>query len=126
MEHNNLRFYMLLEVENIKQNHRNIPYSFVYPNKSLDFSCITVLDFRKLVFRAHKKKISDSWMVECSNFRLGRAFNSNHTSLYDTILQFNEHIEKEETIEVVDELGMWSADASTVVPFACIEKYKSS
>lgn len=105
-----LRLYLLLEVEKVKQNHRGIPTTFIYPTGGLSFSAVTYSDRDKTIYTVSKKTIPDFWLVETQNKRYTKEFQYRSECLYATLESFAGFIKSTPSVALEHEGGVWASD----------------
>ena len=110
------RLYLLLEIEKVRQNHRHIPTTFVYPLGGLSFSCCTYIvgglsgpKPDKIVYKASKKQIHEPWDIELCNKRTPRAFLYRSDCLYDTLEHYCDFLGNTAYESIDADCGMWAS-----------------
>lgn len=103
------KLYLLLEIEKVKQNHKNIPTTYLYPLKGLAFSCCTYGSIEKTVFHVFKKKIENMWEIKFLNKTSKNLSVLKGTdTLYESIKSAVDFLEKNDMEFVEADIGLWA------------------
>ncbi|KAI5169821.1 hypothetical protein PAEPH01_1026 [Pancytospora epiphaga] len=118
------KLYLLLEIEKIKQNHKRIPTTFIYPTGGFSFSCITYEDNTRIIYNVHKNSLEGFWIVTPQNKIFAKEFFYESTCLYDTLFHFNKFIKTTAFIDVDCETGIWKVEKGLEESLFVLNKYK--
>ncbi len=104
---NNKKLYLLLEIEKIRQNHKSIPTTFIYPLNGLFFTCCTYTLPGKVVYNVYKENIEDQWIPVFCNKKFNKDIEKTSNCLFDTLKIINDFIKDNEGVTIKGDITIW-------------------
>ena len=104
--------YLLLEVEKVRQNHRYIRTTFIYPTLGMRLCCCSYIGDNKILYTVHKREIEENWEVEFTNCRVAAELAKQSPVLYDTLENIVELLSCTAIETHPSDDGIWGRDLS--------------